>query len=286
LTPSLVGLPDVGRRRTRGLRREEVAQLAGISPAWYTYLEQGRDVRPSRDVLDALARALRLEGAERAHLFQLAYGARSGGDHRQSVSATARGRPPYAAAPPPATSDGTPPSLRRLLDALGPTPALVVDRCWDVIGQNAAFAAVLPDLGPRRPTPGTPSFNVVEYALTDAGLRAAMHDWAHVARLAVDGLRASLADVAADDPLSARAASLVARLAETSPEFRAWWPAHGLWVADRPVTHVYEHPRVGRLEVDATMLDVRSAPGLTPVTYVPCDAETTARLRQLAAALG
>lgn len=277
LAPCDVGLRDVGRRRTAGLRREEVAQLAGISPAWYTHLEQGRDIHPSRKVLDALARALRLDTGERAYLFQLAYGARRGTDRRAP-----------AAAVPPAAPKVLPPSLRRLLDALGPAPALVLTRCWDLVGCNAALVAVLPEFGPAhagRETPsGTlPSFNVVEYVLTNRAWRAAMHDWAQVARLAVDGLRASLADAAADDPLSARAAALVARLNAASPEFRAWWPAHGLWVADRPVTHVYEHPHVGRLEVDGTMPDVRSAPGLTLLTYVPCDPVSAERLRHLTA---
>jgi hypothetical protein len=125
------------------------------------------------------------------------------------------------------------------------------------------------------------SLNVVEYVLTSLALRAGLRDWAQVARLAVDGLRASLAGVAADEPLSARAAALVARLTAMSPEFRVWWPAHGLWVADRPVTHVYEHPDIGSIEVDGAMFDARSAPGLTLVTYVPCDPESAARLRHL-----
>lgn len=103
-----------------------------------------------------------------------------------------------------------------------------------------------------------------------------------LARAAVDRFRASLVGVGSDEPASARAAALVARLTEVSPEFRAWWPAHGLWVADRPVTHVHEHPRVGPLELEVTLFDVRSAPGLTLVLYVPRDPASADRVRRLA----
>lgn len=285
LTPEDVGLPAVGRRRTAGLRREEVAQLAGRSPVWYTHLEQGRAVHPSRDALGALANALQLDATERAYLFQLAYGLHHTGDRRTAI--TARALPVTRDAPSPSGLGGPLLSLRRLLDALGPTPALVITRCWDVAGCNAAFAAALPVFAPYaagRPAPNAPPFNVVEYVLTDPTWRAAMHDWPRVARTAVDGLRAGMAGVAPDDPLSARATALVARLTAVSPAFRAWWPAHGLWVADYATTHAYEHPAVGRLELDVTLLDVRSAPGLTLLTYVPCDLATTDRLRQLLAA--
>ena len=282
LTPSEVGLSDSRRRRTTGLRREEVAQLAGISPAWYTHLEQGRDVRPSREVLDALADALRLEAGERAYLLHLADTGRRAGDRRAMATAI-----------PPAASLGRPtswvpvapsPSLRRLLDALGPTPALVINCCWDVVSCNPAFAAVLPDFGPfalgERGGDLHP-LNVVEYALTNADWRAAMHDWPRVARTAVDGLRADLAGVTPNDPMRVRAAALVACLSDRSPEFRAWWPAHGLWVADQATSHVFEHPSVGTLDLDVTLLDVRSAPGLTLLTYVPHDSTTSERLRHL-----
>jgi transcriptional regulator with XRE-family HTH domain len=269
LTPVDVGIRDVGRRRTTGLRREEVAQLAGISAAWYTLLEQGRDVHPSREVLDALARALRLDVCERVYVFQLAFGPRRGTDRRALTGAS------------PMEPGELSPSVRRLLDAFGPAPALIINRCWDLAGVNAALAAVLPDLSPERASPDTPPVNVVEYVLTSDALRAGLRDWAQVARLAVDGLRASVAGAAPDEPLAARAAALVAQLTARSAEFRAWWPAQGLWAADRPVTHVYAHPQVGPLEVDGTMLDVRSAPGLTLVTYVPCDPESAAQLRHL-----
>jgi transcriptional regulator with XRE-family HTH domain len=280
LSPAEVGLPGIGRRRAAGLRREEVAQLAGISPAWYTHLEQGRDVRPSRDVLDALAGALRLSVAEQAHLLRLV-----DRHWRRPARGTVPGSPrsQARACPAPTRSADPLPSLGRLLDALEPTPALVIDCCWDLVGRTAALAAVLPDLG----TPGAggsgPPVNMVEYVLGSDACRAAVSDWALLARMAVDGLRASLPSVAADDPAGARAAALVERLTAASPEFRAWWPEYGLWVADRPVTHVLVHPRVGRLEFDGTMLDIRSAPGLTLVTYVPCDAVSADRLRRIVA---
>lgn len=279
LTPTDVGLHSVGRRRTTGLRREEVAQLAGMSAAWYIQLEQGQDVHPSAGVLDALARALRLDATERAHLFRLGHiadfdtGAAAGHAPDAILAATA--------VPSPEVPDGTPPAVRRMLDGLGATPALVVDRYWDVVGRNAALAALLPALAPERVSPDTPPRNVVHYVLTSAPWRATVADWEVVARRAVAGLRASLAPVLARDAADPRATALIAELQHDSAEFRAWWPAHDLWAAERPLPQVHQHPTAGRLEVEATLLDARGAPGLTLIIYVPCDAVTAAKLRNL-----
>lgn len=241
-------------------------------------------MHPSREVLDAVAHALRLDATERAYVLQLVYGPRRDSDRR---APTVKAPLDAQDRPAPAAPEGPPPSIHRLLDALGPTPALIIDRCWDLVGCNAVLAAVLPGLGPAlgpaRVTPDASPPNLVEYVLTSAVCRSALGDWAGVARLAVDGLRASLAGVAADDPLGTRAAALVCRLTMASPEFRAWWPSHGLWAANRPVTHVYVDPQVGRIEFDGTMLDVRSAPGLMLLTYVPSDPESADRLRQFTA---
>src|SRR5882672_660204 len=127
LAPGDVGLPDGARRRTPGLRREEVALLGGVGTTWYSWLEQGREVRPSVETLSALARALRLDPAERHHLYVLA------------------GRPPpddRARAP---EEVGEP--LRRMLDSLADQPAYVIGRRWDVLAWNRAAAAVFGDYG-------------------------------------------------------------------------------------------------------------------------------------------
>lgn len=288
LTPSDAGIAGVGRRRTVGLRREEVAILAGISPTWYMHLEQGRATRPSREVIDALARALRLDPGERAYLLQIAYGARHQGDRRspeRSVGYPAAAAVARSAEP---LDSPLPASIDRLLDVLVSTPALIINRCWDVVAWNTAATAVLPSLGSSArhgAATRVTTRNLVELVLTDPTWRSALRDWADVARLAVGGLRASLVHIVPSHPQSTRAAALIQRLQEVSPEFRVWWPAHSLWLADRPITHVYEHPQVGSIEVDGTMLDVRSAPGLTLLTYVPCNEESAERIEQLQAAI-
>jgi transcriptional regulator with XRE-family HTH domain len=281
LTPAAVGLAAGGRRRTTGLRREEVAALAGVSAAWYTLLEQGRDARPSDAVLDALARALRLDGAERAHLFRLGRGAppTRGGD---DVEVTA-----VALRPSPTALDGTPPPLQRLLDAFGGTPAAAVDRCWDLVGRNAALAALFPSVAPARTGPDVPPRNAVHYVLTDPAWRAAAGgDWERSARHALAGLRVSLAAGLGTPATDARAGALLAQLARESPEFPGWWAAHDLWAADRPLAWTYRHPAAGPLAIETTLLDVRTAPGLTVLAFVPGDARAVAALSRLAPPIG
>ena len=133
LQPGDVGLPVGGRRRTPGLRREEVAQLAGVGTTWYTWLEQGREVRASLDVLEALARALRLNQAERTHLILLGRGE----------------------APPPCKNpaERVSSTLRRLIENLGPNPAYILGRRWDYLAWNDAAVTLLGDFGasPARP---------------------------------------------------------------------------------------------------------------------------------------
>src|SRR5579862_8912916 len=160
LDPAAFGLP-LSRRRTPGLRREEVAQRANVSSTWYTWLEQGRGGAPSADVLDRIARALMLTDVEREHLFLLALG-----------------RPPevrYQAA------EGVTPRLQRILDALELSPALVRTSTWDVVAWNRAFAAVLTDYGALPPE----QRNILRLIFCDPRVRAAQYDWESVARLVV-----------------------------------------------------------------------------------------------------
>jgi transcriptional regulator with XRE-family HTH domain len=195
LDPVAFGLP-MARRRTPGLRREEVAQRANVSATWYTWLEQGRGGAPSADVLNRIARALMLTEVEREHLFLLALG-----------------RPPevrYQAA-----GEGVTPRLQRVLDALELSPALVKTSTWDIVAWNRAATAVLCDYG--RLAPG--ERNILHLMFCNAAVRAAQPDWEGAARFVVAAFRAESARAGAAESVKA----LVADLSRRSAEFEAMW---------------------------------------------------------------
>src|SRR6202008_146182 len=164
------------RRRTPGLRREEVAQRANISPTWYTWLEQGRGGAPSADVLERIARALMLTDVEREHLFLIGLG------HPPEVR--------YK------RDEGVTPRLQRILDALQPTPALIRTALWDVVGWNRAVSVMLTDYGALPPE----KRNILRHIFLDPRARAVQYDWASVARFVVGAFRsdAMRAGAAAD----------------------------------------------------------------------------------------
>jgi transcriptional regulator with XRE-family HTH domain len=198
LQPDEVGLPNGGRRRTPGLRREEVAQLAGVGTTWYTWLEQGRDVRASLEVLEALAGALRLTPAERAHLILLGRGEQA--------------RP--CKAPPERIS----PTLRRLVENLGPNPAYILGRRWDYLAWNRAFEVVFGWLPGRDPL----SRNHVWLTFMDPARRELMTDWERGVRLLVARFRADSARNIGDPAFE----QLIISLRDLSPEFRKLWNRH------------------------------------------------------------
>lgn len=282
LLPTAAGVPNGGgRRRARGLRREDVADLAQISVAWYTRLEQGQDVHASPAVLGRIADALRLGPAERAYLFRLA---RTLDDAAASKEGDV---PPMLRAvdvvPSPEAPDGTPPHLRRLLNGIH-APALLMDRYWDVVGRNTALEAMLGPLEPQRIRPDVPPRNVVRWVLATRPAGGGAGDWEPLARACVGGLRATLGQVWAQRPDDPRAAALVDLLTRESPEFRAWWPEQHVWAAERPLPHAYDHSQVGRVAGEVTLLEIRSAPGVTLVTYVAGDTASAVKLRELALA--
>src|ERR1700677_5247480 len=164
LDPAAFGLP-LARRRTPGLRREEVAQRANISPTWYTWLEQGRGGAPSADVLNRISRALMLTEVEREHLFLLGLG-----------------RPPEARY---RKNDGATPRLQRVLDALDPSPAVIRTAIWDVVAWNRAATVMLMDYGSLPPD----QRNILRFIFLDARARGAQYDWESVARFALGALR-------------------------------------------------------------------------------------------------
>jgi transcriptional regulator with XRE-family HTH domain len=198
LQPEDVGLPNGGRRRTPGLRREEVAQLAGVGTTWYTWLEQGRDVRASLEVLEALSRALRLTPAERGHLILLGRGEEL----------------PPCKAPPERVS----PTLRRLVQNLGSNPAYILGRRWDYLAWNRAFQLLF-DWEPGR---DQLSRNHVWLTFMDPARRELMADWERGSRHIVAKFRADSARNIGDPAFE----QLISALRSYSPEFCKLWNRH------------------------------------------------------------
>jgi transcriptional regulator with XRE-family HTH domain len=252
LDPAALGLSPE-RRRTPGLRREEVAQRANVSATWYTWLEQGRGGAPSADVLDRLARALMLTDAEREHLYLLA-----------------QRRPPegrYEAV------ERVPARLQYLLDALEFCPALVKNSIWDVIAWNRAAAAVLGDYGAIPPE----QRNGLRLIFTDCRIRDAYPDWETNARFMVAVFRADMARSGA----SKRAQKLVTELCSLSPEFDAMWRDNDVRLHHENSTRSFNHPTGGAVSLDYSSFPVDGQPGLTLMILTPTtpiDAERVAAL--------
>ncbi|GLU35015.1 helix-turn-helix transcriptional regulator [Trinickia caryophylli] len=233
--------PDTqGRRRTPGLRREEVAARANVSVAWYTWLEQGRGGPPSAEVLERLARALELDATGREMLFLL-------GQQRPP--------PVHRTAPPPVT-----PALQRVLDGMPASPAIVKTATWDVVAWNAAAAAVLSDYAQFPPN----ERNVLRRLFLSAEVRAALPDWEENARTAVAVFRIDVARAGG----SGDAAALAAELQATSEDFRRLW-------ADNEVgsfgfgTKRLRHPRAGLVTLEYSAFSVDAAKGLTLIVFAP-----------------
>jgi transcriptional regulator with XRE-family HTH domain len=256
LRPSDVGLPDggaSGRRRTPGLRREEVAQLSGVGVTWYTWLEQGRDISASAQVIDALTRALLLGPDEHAHLRRLA------------------GLP--APESPAVTADRIP-RLQRLVDALSPNVASVWDVHLDYLAWNAAYALLRVDPA------GLPAGrrNMIWMMFTSEENRVRMRRWEAAARAVLSQFRMA----AAQRPGDPRFAELVAALAQASPEFRAWWPEYPVG-SFRPATIELTHPLAGEIAFDLFQLRLAEQPDLVLVLQVPA---SPADLRRAERVLG
>ncbi|SCE69382.1 helix-turn-helix transcriptional regulator [Micromonospora mirobrigensis] len=228
LRPAEVGLPDGVRRRTPGLRRQEVAQLAGMSIDYYIRLEQGRGPHPSRQVLAALARALLLTRDERAYLFRVA------GES-----------PPDATGP----SRQVPAGLRHLLDAMTETPAFLVDAAYGVLAWNRLAASFVGDLS----TLPAEERNMVRH-MFGAAVPESHWDDAEVlrfARTSVADLRAAYGRYPADPAIAA----LVTELLGTSPRFAALWAQHEVGER-RPTVKRVDHPELGPLEFECRVLHV------------------------------
>jgi transcriptional regulator with XRE-family HTH domain len=244
IRPEQVGLPVAGRRRTPGLRREEVAQVAGVGVTWYTWLEQARDIRVSENVLDALARALLLDSHERAHLFTLA------------------GAPSAAAV---LESDTLDPAVTLLLERFGTYPAAVVNARYDILAFNPSYAALMGDIAALP----FDQRNVLWLLFTSDRMRRMCVDWEHATRRLVAQLRASYADHMSEPAWR----SLVKRLQDASPTFREYWEEHNVAATVNAVKQ-FRHPEIGLLRFKSTNMWLTQRVGNRLLVYTPADAAT------------
>ncbi|MDJ0382052.1 helix-turn-helix domain-containing protein [Streptomyces sp. G-G2] len=251
ITPEQVGLPRGRRRRTPGLRREEVAQLSAVGVTWYTWLEQAREIQVSQQVLDALARALLLDTSERTHLFALA-GTFDPTPHAPCPTVT--------------------PALRALLDQLGPVPGCVQNSRYDILAYNATYGQLLCDMDRVRPE----DRNCMWLAFTHEDWRAAVVDRAEVNRVMAAKFRASMAEHLAEPAWKA----LLHRLESESAEFREVWARHEV-VGQANKSKYILNARVGLLHLEHTNLWLGPAAGSRLTTYTPLDEETRERLERL-----
>lgn len=254
LDPAAFGLSGT-RRRTPGLRREEVAQRANISATWYTWLEQGRGGAPSADVLNRIARALMLTDVEREHLFLLGLGR----------APEVRYRP----------SDGVSPRLQRVLDAFEVSPAFIKTATWDVVAWNEAAAAVLTDYGKLAPE----QRNILRIVFLDPRVRARQTDWEGVARFVVASFRVDAARAGAGGNVRA----LVEELSLLSPIFADMWRETDIRAHDEGAKSLH-HPAAGLITLEFSAFAVDGRPDLGMVVYNPATSEDADKVRSLIAA--
>jgi len=258
LAPAAVGLPNGFRRRTPGLRRDEVALLAGVGVTWYTWLEQGRDVRASPELLSALAKALRLDSAERRHLFALA-------DRP----------PPEERANGPETVEEP---IRRLLESLDGQPAYVIGRRWDILAWNEAAAAVFGDYqklkGDER--------NVMHMVFANKAHRRLLTDWDRLAPASLAVFRADCARYSGDPDFE----RLIRLLKEASAEFRVWWPQHQVLAPLAGLKRI-RHPNAGAMAFEYTSFNLSDRPDMKLIVFTPLqEGGTREKLKGLLAPRG
>ncbi len=253
LDPAALGFP-AGRRRTPGLRREEVAARANISPTWYTWLEQGRGGAPSADVLDRISRALMLTDTEREHLFLLGLG-----------------RPPEVRFK---NNDGITPRLQRVLDALDPAPAIIRTAIWDIVGWNRAATVLFVDYETLSPK----DRNALRIIFLDPRFRSAHKDWLGVARFALGTFRAEAARAGA----AAAIEPLVDELSTLSPDFKELWSENYVQGPFGEMIKQIQHPLLGSFAFEYSAFAVDGRTDLNMVVYNPA---TPADVEQMVAVM-
>ncbi|WP_165423037.1 helix-turn-helix transcriptional regulator [Ktedonosporobacter rubrisoli] len=255
LSPTDIGLPTGGRRRTPGLRREEVAQAANISVAYYTWLEQARDLHVSRPVLDSLAAALHLSLDERQHLFQLA-------DQPYIQEALER-------------QEQLDPLLQHMLDNQGTSPALITGPACDVVAWNRAFCVVFGDLNKL----AMHERNIIWLCFTESTFRQRLGNWQRYAQEALAVFRAKAGHLGDDT----RFLQIVDALKQSSQEFRQWWPEHNVRTVTSPYREV-EHSLLGHLVFGYMTFQINAYPDLRLCVFLPDPASAAAK--KLSALLG
>ncbi len=253
ISPSQVGLPVGGRRRTPGLRREELAMVAGVGTTWYTWLEQGRDITVSAPVLESLACALQLDADEQTHLSILA---------REQLPAT-----PFPA------EDTVDPALQLILETMGVYPAYVICPRWDIIAWNRAACQVYADFSMMSPQ----ERNFLWFLFTDQRLRTRLVDWEGKAQHALAFFRTSTQLYIGEAWLT----EIVTDLEQVSPEFREWWPRYDVQGCNTCQARL-NHPLVGLLSTQATSFQLAGHPGLQMIVDTPVSGtDTQAKLTVL-----
>lgn len=253
LDPAVFGF-EPGRRRTPGLRREEVAQRAHVSATWYTWLEQGRGGAPSTEVLDRLAQALLLSAVEREHLFMLA-----------------QGRPPEVRYQEPETDLS--PRLQRVLDSFEVSPAYIKTPTWDILAWNKAATVVLTDYGALPPG----RRNLLRMIFSESRMRNKQTDWDSVSRFVVGAFRGDVARAGATKSVEA----LVEDLCRMSADFEALWRDHDVRTTYGEFAKQLNHPRAGVLSLEYSAFAVDGRPDLSMCVYNPATEADRERIRML-----
>jgi transcriptional regulator with XRE-family HTH domain len=246
--PAAVGLAPAQRRRSKGLRREDVAALAGLSATWYTWLEQGRDVHPSEQVLERLSGALGLSTAERDYLFMLA-------QHRP---------PPLA----PSTGDEVRPATRRMLEALN-VPALIHTRRWDIVAWNKVWPRCFPDLAARPAN----DRNLLKILLTESDFNRDPTEHEQIARRVLAKARLDYSQ-SADDPAFDR---LIEELSAACPDFQRHWRSAEIMSCSEGV-YTLSYPDLGEVAFEHTSYTIEAAAHLRLLLFSPADETSAARL--------
>lgn len=239
LTPEEVGLPSYGYRRTPGLRREEVAQLAHIGVSWYTSLEQGRNVHPSDQVLDNLASALNLSPVERRHLFLL-----SKQDGMEEIG----------------TFEEVSTGLERTVLALEPHPAYIMGKYWDLLLWNRAAEFVFRFPPYSKDVNSKP--NLIRRYLSDPVIRETSSNWEENVQVMIARFRADCARY----PQDAKLIGLIEEFKQTSEHFRKYWPRHDVQTVS-DCHKLWDHPLIGKMEFEHVTLQVPTQPNLKVMIY-------------------